>query len=163
MGKLLFTAAGIAALCAVSASAQGLEIDNAGRELAGTIFASTDTDGSGMLSPEEVQAFGELVFVSVDIDDDGAFSVEEFRAWGFGFAELAQEQGRDNEFQVAHRIVFDLWDRDNDLAINRAEFDQGRKWSFVYSDLDGDSQVTEEEFLLGYLPNIAYRAVLGPR
>lgn len=135
-------------------------VNEEARELARTVFTQMDKDGSGSASRDEAQAFSDLVFVSMDVDTDESVSSDEFETWSFGFDVIATQEERASEFEAVDRLVFGLWDRDNDGTISAAEHDAALGGTFDYADLDADGEMTEDEFLLGYLPNIAYRAAV---
>lgn len=133
------------------------------RELAMTIFETVDTDGSGDLSPAELDAFRELIWASMDADENKSISLDEFKLWSFGYDSIAEEAGRQAEFETVRLLIFDLWDRDNDLAVSSDEMAAALLESQAYADLNGDGVLQPEEFMMNYLPNVAYRAALGDR
>lgn len=135
-------------------------VSDEARELARTVFEQADADGSGAMDAEEGARFGDLVFVSMDSGEDGAVSWEEFVSWGFGFGQIAENTEQWDEFATAERILFDFWDRDNDSAVSREEFDFAQRANGVYADLDENGELDLEEFTQGSLPNIAYRSAL---
>jgi hypothetical protein len=145
---------------ALAAHAQAPVLGDEGRELAAAVYASMDADASGAVSEEEARAYNELVIASMDVDQNGAISSEEWQVWGFGFETIAAETNQSAEFHTAERIIFDLMDRDNDGVMSTEEVTTGLRWNFGYADVNGDGSIDQEEHLLGFVPNIAYRAAL---
>ncbi len=116
------------------ATAQELRPDQA---LAAQQFADIDADQDGRLTVEEFAAYSELVFVSMDSDESQDLSEQEFLGWGFGMQNLADEAGARQGYDTAVRVVFDLWDRDNDGAIGADEQRDGQSMAFEFADADG--------------------------
>ena len=149
---------GVAAAPALAQSTDGDEPE--GRQLAGTLFESIDVDGDGSASYAEMLDFSEQVFVSADANDDRLISYEEFAIWDFGMQNIAERQGREQALTATFSLVYDLWDRDNDEQIGPDEWERGLVASSDYADLDGDRMLTRDEFLDGFLTNIAFRSGL---
>ncbi len=149
-------------ICALTLAWQAAAQDlSSGRALAAQTFADSDADGDGRLMPEELQAHSGLVFVSMDSDEGGTLSEQEFLSWGFGMSNLADLSGTRQSHDTALRMVFDLWDRDNDSLVTEAEQSEGVATSFDYADLDADGALTEEEFLQGFIVNLGMRNALS--
>ena len=85
-----------------------------GRRLATLAFKSVDENQDGYASLEEQMRQAENIFVSMDADDNGILSWQEISTWGFGMEDVAQESGREQAYQTARKVVFDLWDRSDD-------------------------------------------------
>jgi Ca2+-binding EF-hand superfamily protein len=149
-------------LCAVVLAAPAMAQDpSQGRDLAALSFVDSDRDGDARLTPEELEAQSDRVFVSMDSDEGGTLSEQEFLSWGFGMSNLADESGTRQSHDTALRIVFDLWDRDNDGAVTEAEQSEGIASSFAYADLDADGALAEDEFLQGFIVNLGMRNALS--
>ena len=150
----------IASLAATPVLAQSSTEEPEGRRLAGVLFDTIDADGDGSASYAEMLGFTDQVIAASDVDEDGSVSYDEFATWDFGMQNLASREGREQALGATLALVFDLWDRDNDDAIARAEFERGVVAGADYADLDGDRSLTREEFLDGFITNIAFRSGL---
>lgn len=134
-----------------------------GRALAEQLAGVIDENGDRIITPEELHDFGDLVFVSVDTDEDGAMSIDELAGWRFGMADIATFRDRDQAFRTTVSFVHDLFDRDNDGRVTAEEHTAEIDRSFVYADMDGDGLLTLEEYLDGFIFNIAMRNALVAR
>jgi Ca2+-binding EF-hand superfamily protein len=152
--------AGVIGAMALTQQAAAQDLST-GRSLAAQTFFDSDADGDARLTAEELEAHSGLVFVSMDADEGGTLSEQEFLSWGFGMSNLADEGGTRQSHDTALRMVFDLWDRDNDAAVTEAEQSEGVATSFAYADLDADGALTEEEFLQGFIVNLGMRNALS--
>ncbi len=123
-----------AAACGSWAAAQELRPDQA---LAARQFTDIDADQDGRLTVEEFAAYSDLVFVSMDSDESQDLSEQEFLGWGFGMQNLADDAGARQGYDTAVRVVFDLWDRNNDGAIGADEQRDGQSMAFEFADADG--------------------------
>jgi Ca2+-binding EF-hand superfamily protein len=149
----------IAALALASwAAAQDLRPD---QRLAERQFADIDQDDDGRLTPEEFAAYGDLVFVSMDSDESGSLDEPEFLGWGFGMQNLADAAGTRQGYDTALRLVFDLWDRDNDGAVLLDEQRDAQGMAFAFADADEDGGLGQAEFADNYVLNIALRTALS--
>ena len=99
----------IAGLVALSMSTT-VYAETEGRRLATLAFKSVDENQDGYASLEEQMRQAENFFVSMDADDNGILSWQEFSTWGFGMEDVAQESGREQAYETARKVVFDLWD-----------------------------------------------------
>ena len=90
----------------------------------------------------EMLEYAELARVSMDADDNG--TIDERR------------------FETAQKFVFDFWDRNDDQMISAQEQSASMMANMMYADLDGSATLSEQEFLSGFIINIAYRAALKP-
>lgn len=158
MKKLAATCALIIASSAAS-MAQSDEM-TPGRELAEVIFGSMEispTDGADM---GEFVNFGNDIFVSMDYDDNGSVDLKEFANWDFGFNFIAEDEGQQRAYETAQKIVFAVWDHDGDGDITKREYHKSMVSDFRRADTDDDAFLTRDEFLNGYVINVAYRAAL---
>ncbi|MEM0898401.1 MAG: signal transduction protein [Pseudomonadota bacterium] len=132
----------------------------AGCELAETIFGSIEDNPDGNVDLGEFVAFGKTVFTSMDTDENASISFAEYGEWDPGFEVLAEEAGREDEFETAKKILFAFWDRDGSKTISQQEFHQAMTVDFRRADIDQNAFLTRDEFLLGYIVNVAYRSAL---
>ncbi len=124
----------------------------------GDMFAqSIDVDLDGAISRRELIDFGDQVFVSVDQNADGMIVLEELQTWQFGLADLAEFRGRDQAYLTSMAIVFDVMDRNNDQSVSPSEYERATLVSADYANVNGDDLLTREEYLEGYIFNIAMR------
>lgn len=131
-----------------------------GKELAQQVFGSIETNADGAVDLKGFTQIGDDIFVSMDANDDGSISFEEFSSWDFGFDYIAEENGKLPAFNTAKRIVFSYWDWNGDKEISREEYSKSVELDFHRADANGDAALTEDEFLQGYIVNLAYRAAL---
>ena len=157
--KLYIIAQSIAIAVLAVGSAQAQTKPN-GLELAETVFASLDADGSESLSYSEMLEFSSDVFFSMDYDEDAGISYEEFSGWGFGIVSIAEDEGRTLEVLTAKKMIFGLWDRDNDNVISEQEQERAIIESANYADLNGDRLLSQAEYIQGFITNIAFRSAL---
>ena len=61
---------------------------------------------------------------------------------------------------VAQKVLFAFWDHDGNQEISRREYHKSMVWDFRRADMDDDALLTRDEFLNGYVINVAYRAAL---
>lgn len=130
------------------------------RELAEIIYGSMDispTEGADM---GEFIRFGSDIYVSMDHDDNGSVDLKEFTDWDFGFNFIAEDEGQQRAYETAQKIVFAVWDHDGDGEITEREYHKSMVTDFRRADTDDNAFLTRDEFLSGYLINIAYRAAL---
>lgn len=153
MKKSIVVAMALAAASPVIAQSEGAE-------LAGLGFESADMNSDGFVSRDEMMEQGENIFFSMDANDDDALSFDEFFSWDFGFRNLAEDLGREQAYETALRIVFNIWDRNYDGVVSRKEQRAGIARDFGRNDLDGDYALSKSEFLGGFLINIAIRSAL---
>lgn len=142
-------------LTAAAAVAQGEPYD--GAWLAVLEFQTIDKDRNEAVSLVEILAHGNLAFLSLDSDESDAVDVAEFTSWGWGQENIAIENDRLQAFRATQRVVADLLDRNNDGAFSREELQEVLAWSFAYADLDGNSTLSQDEYLEGLIFNIAFR------
>ena len=131
-----------------------------GRELAELIFGSIEDNPGGKADLGEFVEFGEDIFVSMDYDDDLSVDLDEFTQWDFGFDYIATDTGQQRAYETAQKILFAFWDHDADGKISRTEYHKSMVTDFRRADTDDDAFLTRDEFLSGYLINVAYRAAL---
>ena len=131
-----------------------------GKELAELTFAQIDANSDQNADREELKAMAASVFASMDADASGSVSVAEFQAWDFGFVNIAEDAGKLEGFGTAQKIVFDLWERDNDQQLTLEEMKSAMEREVAYADINSDGEVSKDEFLMGFSINIAYRAAI---
>ena len=131
-----------------------------GRELAEIIFGSMEISPTSGADMGEFVSFGSDIFVSMDYDDNGSVNLEEFTAWDFGFNFIAEDEGQQRAYETAQKIVFAVWDHDGDGDISQREYHKSMVSDFRRADTDDDAFLTRDEFLTGYVINVAYRAAL---
>jgi hypothetical protein len=162
MKKMTMTRASLAALGFVCAGALGADVLSprpataaadepyADVEILRGMFASYDYNRDGRITAREFNAFRVLVFVSMDADADGRVSLDEFMAWEPGFAQLAEQRGREQQFNAAKRGAFRAWDRKDDGELDETEFSVNGSRDFVIADEDRNGSLTPGEFAAGY-------------
>lgn len=143
-----------------TAKAQEGTCPTPGCELAETVFGSIEENPNGMIDMGEFVYFGESIFISMDSNKSSTVDFDEFTAWDFGFNFIAEERGQQRAYATAQKILFSFWDRNGNKEISRQEFHQSMSSDFRRADADNDAFLTREEFLLGYITNIAYRAAI---
>ena len=131
-----------------------------GRRLATLAFKSTDENSDGYASLEEHIRQGENIFISMDADDNGVLSWTEFSSWGFGMQDVAEESDREQAYETARKVVFDLWDRSDDWQITPAEQRRGMTADFFQADEDRDGRLSEIEMLKHSIINVTLRSAL---
>lgn len=149
-----------AAIAILLASTGAVWAQSDGAELANLGFESADLNSNGTVSRDEMMEQGDNIFVSMDSDDDGNLSFDEFFGWDFGFKNLAEEKGREQAYETALKMVFNIWDRDANGFVTSIEQRAGVARDFVRNDLDGDYALSRPEFLGGFLINVALRTAL---
>ena len=161
MKKLTTTCALLAALAAPAVAFS--DETTPGRELAEQIYGSMENTPSGAIDMGEFVNFGRDIFVSMDADENGKINAQEFSEWDFGFSFIAEDAGQERAYETARKILFAIWDHNADGEIGRHEFHKSMVWDFRRADTDDDAFLTQNEFLRGYVVNVAYRAALTGR
>jgi hypothetical protein len=128
--------------------------------LAELVFTTIDADSSGSVSEAELVDFGGLVRASMDTDNDEKITFEEMAGWDFGFDAVAMQMMTESELTTGNKIVFDIWDRNDDGSFDAAEHDAALRANFAFADLNGDQSLDQKEYIGGFIPNIAVRAAL---
>ncbi len=131
-----------------------------GRELAEIIFGSMEINPNNGADMGEFVSFGSDIFVSMDYDDSGSVDLREFTDWDFGFNFIAEDEGQQRAYETAQKIVFAVWDHDGDGEIALREYHKSMVSDFRRADTDDNAFLTRDEFLKGYVINVAYRAAL---
>jgi hypothetical protein len=149
-----------AGLLITSPSFAGTDDIGPGQELAKLIFGSIDSNSGGLADMGHFTAFGNDIFVSMDGNDDGKITLEEFQEWDFGFNFIAEDEGQQRAYDTAQKILFAVWDRDNNGEINGSEYHKSMTADFRRADINDDAFLSEDEFLQGYIVNRAYRAAV---
>ena len=140
----------------------GLAQDTPGQALAALTFKQIDADADQSVTLAELQGFGVDVLTSMDADDDVSITMPEFQAWDFGFVDIADEADKMEGYGTAQRMMFDLWDRDNDQKITADEMQAAMAREAAYADLDGNNALSADEFVTGFGMMVALRAALKP-
>ncbi|QFU08351.1 EF hand [Rhodobacteraceae bacterium THAF1] len=136
-------------------------IADAARAQAELIAGAVDTDNDQHISLEEMTLFGDTVFTLIDADSDSQITRDEQEAFQLGMVEIADFRGRRQAYDTAQAIVFDIFDRDRDGVIARAEHDEGFVRAHAFADTDGDGTLTINEYLRGFIFNIAMRNAMS--
>ncbi len=131
-----------------------------GRELAELVYGSIEDSPNGAADMGEFVDFGQEIFVSMDSDESGSISLGEFTEWDFGFNFIAEDAGQARAYETAQKILFAIWDHDADGEIARREYQKSMVWDFRRADTDDNALLTRDEFLSGYVVNLAYRAAI---
>ncbi|MBL1436274.1 MAG: signal transduction protein [Rhodobacteraceae bacterium] len=131
-----------------------------GRELAELIYGSIEDNPSGAIDMGEFINFGRDIFVSMDSDNSGTVNLGEFTEWDFGFNFIAEDSGQERAYETAQKIIFAIWDHNADGKINLNEYHKSMVWDFRRADIDNDAFLTKNEFLRGYVVNVAFRAAI---
>lgn len=150
----------VAAFLAVSVQAD--EIGNLrndpGRAIAEAIAAQVDADSDGFIDLAELDAAAEEAMAAIDRNDDGRMTRGELMSWQMGMAELAAFRDRAASYETVMAFVFDIFDRDNDSIVSPEEHRAAVLRSYDYADLDEDGRLTIEEYLGGFIFNVAMRS-----
>ena len=131
-----------------------------GRELAELIYGSIKNNPNDAADMGDFINFGQDIFVSMDFDESGSIDLGEFTEWDFGFNFIAEDEGQDRAYQTAQKVIFAIWDRDGDGKVGRQEYNKSMVWDFRRADTDDDAFLTRDEFLEGYVINLAFRAAI---
>ena len=157
--KLLTATCSLLLALPLGAMAQS-DAQTPGRDLAELIFGTIEDNPEGTADMGEFVNFGEDIFISMDYDEGGSVDLNEFTDWDFGFNFIAEDEGQQRAYQTAQKVVFSFWDHDADGEISRSEYHQSMISDFRRADTDNDAFLTRDEFLSGYIINVAYRAAL---
>ncbi|MEM7490041.1 MAG: EF-hand domain-containing protein [Pseudomonadota bacterium] len=130
---------------------------DAGRSQVEDFARALDADGDMSISAEELRTATMEIFPSADTDGSGAVDRAEFVGWKYGLADMAAFRGRDQGFDAAMGVVFDLFDRNDDGGLDPAEMEEGMMRSLAYADTDGDGAMALEEFYRDFLITVALR------
>ena len=155
----------LTATCALLLAIPGLVLaqsDEAtpGRELAELIYGSFEENPEGAADMGEFVNFGEDIFISMDYDNSGSVDLGEFTDWDFGFNFIAVDEGQERAYETALKILFASWVHDGDGEIVRTEYHKSMVTDFRRADTNDDAFLTRDEFLNGYVINLAYRAAI---
>jgi EF hand len=134
---LLLTAAAVFAQIPASASAQQ-------GPAPGSLlwFDSFDQNKDGVLTPEEVEATGQVEFFRIDTDASGTLTVDEY---------LAANRNADDAEIRKTRDRFEVMDRrgDGNGQATPAEFIDFGKFVIQIADFDADGRLSRQEFIDG--------------
>jgi EF hand len=111
------------------------------------IFTSTDLTGDGTISRRESVIYTDLVFVSMDANSDGELTMEEYAGWDPGYFLLAQEQGRESQFDAAKERNFQSLDLNGDGALEFEEYSVAMLYDFYKADVNQDRGPSQQEFV----------------
>lgn len=161
MKKLIV--ASIALMISIVPTIAQSEETTPGKKLAETVFNSVENNPNGLLDMGEFVNFGRSMFVSMDSNDDAAIEFEEFTSFDFGFDSIAEDSEQKRAYETAQKILFAFWDRDGNKKISNREYHTSMVSDFRRADINSDAFLSKEEFLRGYIVNIAYRAALTGR
>lgn len=153
---------GLALCMALIAAPVLAEEQSEGRALAELSFESADTKERGYVDMGQMEEMRQDVFYSMDADDNGKLSEPEFLEWGYGFQNIAEEDGKTLAYNTALKVVFSFWDRNNDGAITPTEHRKAIIADFQRADLNSDAVLNKSEFLGGFSVLVAIRAALKP-
>lgn len=131
-----------------------------GKDLAEMSFESVKNADHDYIDMGDVEAFRKNIFLSMDQDDNTKLTFEEFFEWDYGFKLIAEETNKSIQFETAMKIVFSLWDLDNNNEISNTEHRKAMIIDFNRADLNADGILSKEEYLRGFLTNIAFKAAL---
>ncbi|SHJ30063.1 EF hand [Palleronia salina] len=120
-----------------------------------------DTNHDQVISPDELATYGDVVFETLDRDGDDRLVLDEIASFRLGMTEIAEFRGRQQAYDTAQAIMFDIFDRDSDGGIGPDEHRSGFDRAFDFADLDGDGTLTMDEYSRGFIYNIAMRAALA--
>lgn len=119
-----------------------------------------DANNDGVITQDEMHDFGGRLYDAMDADGSGQVALSEMSGWQFGMAEIAEFRGRATNYETAVAIVFDIFDRDNDQKMSRAEHLAAMNGALNLADLDDDGVLTMREYQDGFIFNIAVRNAL---
>ena len=124
-------------------------------------FGELDSDKNGQGDLREMVDYSDQIFAAMDVDSSGAVDYAAFSAFDFGLKNVAGMRDRQQSYDSVLRLLFDLWDTDNDNKVSANEYRNGILKAFEASDRNADGMLTEQEYLDNFLYNIAVRAALG--
>ncbi|WP_424992143.1 hypothetical protein [Oceaniradius stylonematis] len=133
-----------------------------GRDVAVTSFNAVDEDAKGYVHMGDMEKFRQGVFAGMDYDNDDRVDFAEFSAWDVGFEEAAVEEGKPEAIFTARRILFALWDRNGHGQLTQSEHRFALSQDFRRADIDDDSVLDQDEYLIGYSVNLVMRAAIRP-
>ena len=131
-----------------------------GRDLAELIYGSIEDNPDGAADMGEFVNFGQDIFISMDSNEDGSVDPSEFTEWDFGFNFIAEDEGQQRAYETAQKVLFAFWDRDANGEISRTEYHKSMVADFRRADTNDDAFLSRDEFLGGYVINVAYRAAI---
>ena len=131
-----------------------------GRDLAELIYGSIEDNPKGAADMGKFINFGQDIFVSMDSNEDSSVDPSEFTEWDFGFNFIAEDEGQQHAYETAQKVLFAFWDRDGNGEISRTEYHKSMVADFRRADTNDDAFLSRDEFLGGYVINVAYRAAI---
>ncbi len=110
-------------------------------------LAVVDSDGDGLISPEELRRWRESVFYAMDADRDDALTRAEYMAVQLGRGAAADQRGpRYAEMQAAKEADYDAMDTDRDDRVSHEQFVTYAEDAFAAADANGDGLLSAPEF-----------------
>ena len=74
--------------------------------------------------------------------------------------DVAQGSGREQAYETARKVVFDLWDRSDDWKLTEEEQRRGITADFFQADEDRDGRLSKMEMLKHSIINVTLRSAL---
>ncbi|MEM8818969.1 MAG: EF-hand domain-containing protein [Pseudomonadota bacterium] len=131
-----------------------------GRAYAEQLADAIDIDRDGTIQDSELLAFAEVAFRTVDVDESGTMSEAEMVGWRYGMKRLAIFREREQAYRTTIALVFDIFDENNDGQVDRDEHVAAVQRSAAYADYNGNGLLERDEYLSGFIFNVAMRAAL---
>ena len=97
--------------------ASAVSSETEGRRLATLAFLGVDENMTIMRALKS-NSTKRKISLSSWTDDNGNLTWQEFSTWGFGMEDVAVETGREQAYETARKVVFDLWDRSDDWILS---------------------------------------------
>lgn len=119
-----------------------------------------DVNNDQLISRSELMAAAFEGFSAYDVDESGDIDITEWTTAPFGFSEMARARGREQAYNAAMGLVFDLFDRDDDQLLSNGNFLAAMNGAFSYADMNKDDELTGEEFRRGFIMNVALRQAM---
>mgnify|MGYP001793652743 CR=1 FL=1 len=113
----------------------------------GRMFESADSNGDDRVSAREATLFQRALFASMDYDNDTLLTVNEFTAVDFGESYEAARLNRQDEVQAVLEAYFEEMDRNDDDTVTSGEHTLVFLNEFRSADRDGDSGLSQDEFI----------------
>jgi len=101
-----------------------------------------DINDDGLISRQELLAAAAQAFPLYDADQSEDIDVNEFRESLFGFADMARVRDRQQAFDAAFGLVFDLFDREGDRRLSQQDLLDAVDRAFSYADHDSDNALS---------------------
>lgn len=95
------------------------------RHIMEAVFQSFDENHDGLISTGEANHFIDKTFSEMDIGRSGKISREAWMRFSFGLADLAADQGRSNEYDLAKYAIFKRWNGGRDSGLSLDDYRAG--------------------------------------